>query len=39
LYRRAAAGGTESLEMPLHDVLEMIDDPPKAKRATKRKRR
>jgi DNA-binding Xre family transcriptional regulator len=28
-----------ALEMPLHDMLEMIDDPPKRKRTTKKKKR
>jgi DNA-binding Xre family transcriptional regulator len=27
-----------ALEIPLHDMLEMIPDPPKAKRAARRKR-
>jgi transcriptional regulator with XRE-family HTH domain len=27
-----------ALGVPLHDMLEMIDDPPKAKRAARRKR-
>ncbi len=27
-----------TLEVPLHDMLEMIDDPPKPKRAKKKKR-
>lgn len=27
-----------TLEVPLHDFLELIDDPPKAKRATRKKR-
>ena len=28
-----------ALEVPLHDMLEMIDDPPKAKRTGKKKKR
>jgi DNA-binding Xre family transcriptional regulator len=27
-----------ALEVPLHDMLEMIDDPPKARRAARRKK-